>query len=56
MRPRQRLFPNLPDDACRNCAGRGFLIIEKLSQDGRILPNEVIECGVCDGKGKRKTN
>lgn len=55
--PRQRLFPNLPEDNCKNCAGRGFLLIEHTSPEGKIMPNEVIECGVCDGTGKKsKTN
>lgn len=54
--PRQRLFQDLPDDSCRNCAGRGFLLFERVDLNNKVMPNEVIECGVCDGTGKRKTD
>jgi DnaJ-class molecular chaperone len=52
--PRQRLISNLDNDACRNCAGRGFLLISHTSPDGYVEPNEVNECSICDGTGKKR--
>jgi hypothetical protein len=54
--PRQRLLKDLPSNFCKNCAGRGFLLFERANKNGNIMPNEVIECGVCDGTGKRNAN
>lgn len=54
--PRQRLIQSINLCFCDACDGRGFLIIEKNSPDGRILPNEIKECEVCDGTGKHKNN
>jgi hypothetical protein len=52
--PKQRLIYTIDANACRNCAGRGFLIVQHTSPDGYVEPNEVLECSICDGTGKPK--
>jgi DnaJ-class molecular chaperone len=56
MQPRQRLIINPPDNVCLNCAGTGFLIVSHTSPDGYVEPNEIQECSICNGTGKRKTD
>ena len=36
---------------CHICDGRGFLIIQQSTLEGKILPNFVDDCEWCNGKG-----
>ena len=36
---------------CHYCDGRGFLILQQSTLEGKILPNHVEECEQCDGNG-----
>jgi DnaJ-class molecular chaperone len=56
MNQHPRFIPNFPESSCRNCAGTGFLIIHHTSPEGYIEPNEVQECVICNGTGKRNPN
>lgn len=56
MRPRQRLIEAIEDNPCKNCDGRGFILLHRTSDEGYIEPNEVIECNACNGTGKSQKN
>ncbi len=43
-------------EACSVCSGRGFLIIPHESPEGHIEPNEVQECGICNGTGEYQSD
>jgi DnaJ-class molecular chaperone len=36
---------------CHYCDGRGFLIIQQTTLEGKILPNHVEDCEWCNGEG-----
>ena len=36
---------------CHYCDGRGFIILQQTTLEGKILPNYIEECERCDGKG-----
>lgn len=43
----KKWYPN----KCSECDGRGFFLYDKVSPNGKIEPNEVVECEDCNGTG-----
>ena len=41
---------------CHFCDGRGFIILQQSTLEGKILPNHVEECERCNGQGFFKQN